>query len=689
MGNFDRRVPVVAATLILTACGGGGNSASSVGTAPAPPQSTPDSGCNGSCVTAQSLLGAGDVQKVIAQAAAEAQAQGKPAVIAIVDRVGNVLAVYRMAGAPSLVTITSQRSPPVMGGLENLSVPSELAAIAKAITGAYLASEGNAFSTRSASQVVQQHFTPGDFGTPAGPLFGVQFSQLPCSDLSQRFAVGTGAGPGPHRSPLGLSADPGGFPLYLDGTPVGAIGVAADGVYTLDADVMDRDRDVDEFIAMAGTFAYGAPADRRADRITVGGILLRFSDVEYAQLAADPAAAAPFSALTGSTLEVPGYSDGAIIAGTAFGQPASGIVPDTVLYPGQDAFVLVDGAGNNRYPPIAGTDGANALTAIEVQTLLTQALAVANHARAQIRNPPGSQARVSISVVDTNGVVLGLVRTRDAPVFGTDVSLQKARTATFNSGAYAAGDLATAPSAAAGVFTAAAADYLTDSIDFSAKSVQFNVLATSRLDAYVTRVRDFLGLPSALGDGAIAFTDRAGGNLARPLFPDGIDGTLPGPFSYPIAQWSPFKVGQQLDLVYDRLALHVAFYLQNVPPPAGPFSLSVGGTTLPALSDVPQNCTGIARLANGIQIFPGGVPIYRGNTLIGGIGVSGDGVDQDDMVGFLGVYDAGVALGGKINNAPPAMRADTLRPQGQNLRFVQCPQAPFLDTNDANPCDGK
>ena len=54
--------------------------------------------------------------------------------------------------------------------------------------------------------------------------------------------------------------------------------------------------------------------------------------------------------------------------------------------------------------------------------------------------------------------------------------------------------------------------------------------------------------------------------------------------------------------------------------------------TLPALTDVPQNCTGISRLPNGIQIFPGSVPIYRGNTLVGGIGVSGDGVDQDDMV---------------------------------------------------------
>lgn len=682
MGSIKYRVLVVAAALTLTACGGGSNSGSTTGTSPPPPQPTPDSGCNGSCATAQSLLSVADVQTVIAQAAAEAQAQGKPAVIAVVDRVGNVLAVYKMNGAPGLVTITSQRNPAVVGGLENLQVPSELAAIAKAVTGAYLSSEGNAFSSRTASQIVQQHFNPGDFGTPSGPLFGVQFSQLPCSDLSQHFTTGAGVGPGPHRSPLGLSADPGGFPLYKGGTPVGGVGVAADGVYTLDPEVMDKDRDIDEYIAMAGTFGYGAPVDRRADRITAGGISLRFTDVEYAQLASNPAAAAPFSSLTGNAIKVPGYADPAIIPGTAFGQTASGIVPDATLYSGQDAFVLIDGAGHNRYPPIAGTDGSNALTASEVQTLLTQALAVANHARAQIRNPLGSQARVSVSVVDTNGVVLGLARTRDAPVFGTDVSLQKARTAMFNSGAYAAGDMASATSAAPGVFTAAAADYLADTVNGA--NVQFTIVSTSHLTDYVTRLRAFLGLPNALGDGAIAFTDRAGGNLARPFFPDGVDGTPPGPFSYPLNQWSPFNDGLQLDLVYNRIAFHVAFYLQQVGA-----TVKVGATTLPALPDVAQNCTGIARLPNGIQIFPGSVPIYRGTTLVGGIGISGDGVDQDDMVSFLGLHNAGVALGGKIGNAPPAMRADTLRPQGQNLRFVECPQAPFIDTNDANPCNGK
>ena len=57
--------------------------------------------------------------------------------------------------------------------------PTTFAAISKAVTGAYLSSsQGNAFSTRTANQIIQEHFDPGVAGTPSGPLFGVQFSQL-------------------------------------------------------------------------------------------------------------------------------------------------------------------------------------------------------------------------------------------------------------------------------------------------------------------------------------------------------------------------------------------------------------------------------------------------------------------------------------------------------------------------------
>ena len=59
-----------------------------------------------------------------------------------------------------------------------------------------------------------------------------------------------------------------------------------------------------------------------------------------------------------------------------------------------------------------------------------------------------------------------------------------------------------------------------------------------------------------------------------------------------------------------------------------------------------------ARLQNGMQIFPGGVPIYRGGTLVGAIGVSGDGIDQDDMIGFLGLPTTAARAGRRIGNAP-------------------------------------
>ena len=39
---------------------------------------------------------------------------------------------------------------------------------------------------------------------------------------------------------------------------------------------------------------------------------------------------------------------------------------------------------------------------------------------------------------------------------------------------------------------------------------------------------------------------------------------------------------------------------------------------------------------SGIVWFPGSVPLYRGDRVIGGLGVSGDGVEQDDYVSLLG-----------------------------------------------------
>ena len=68
-----------------------------------------------------------DVETVLSQAIAEAIARGISGTIAIVDRVGNVLAVFRMDGAATTATITSGGV--VTTGLEGLVVPDTLAAI--------------------------------------------------------------------------------------------------------------------------------------------------------------------------------------------------------------------------------------------------------------------------------------------------------------------------------------------------------------------------------------------------------------------------------------------------------------------------------------------------------------------------------------------------------------------------------
>lgn len=686
MGKMRRSSFVLPAAIALamglSGCGGSSNSGDPVGTAPPPSNNTGDSGCTGSCVNSSSFLSETDIRRIVAQAAAEAAARNTPAVIAVVDRVGNVLGVYRMNGSKVTVRVGTQRG--VVGGLEGLRVPSELAAIAKAVTGAYLSSEGNAFSTRTASQIVQEHFNPGEFNAPAGPLFGVQFSQLSCSDFVTRDAGGIG--PGPHRSPLGLSADPGGFPLYKAGTPIGGVGVAADDDYTLDPVIGDSDRDTDELIATAATFGFAAPLDRRGDRITADGKTFRFSDVDFTHLSVAPGSTGDLAAL-GAFRSVPAYTDGVVRAGVVFGTPASGFRADTTLYPGRDAFVLVDASGAQRYAPIAGTDGPGAITAEEARIVIDEGLAVANRARAQIRRPLSTPARVSLSVVDSNGVVLAFARTRDAPVFGADVSLQKARTAALYSSDQAASELT----------TRAAVSYFNGALlpsESAPDRFNLTVVGTSNIGNYVSRTRDFLGLPNALGDGAIAFTDRAGGNLSRPFYPDGIISPQPGPFSNPYEQWSPFHDGIQLDLVYTSLAFHVAHYVNQLGLPIFLEGELLAGAPRPGFPIVvadppPGSCGGTQRLANGIQIFPGSVPIYRGNRLVGAIGISGDGVDQDDMVAFLGLHNAGIRLNTGIGNAPREIRADTLVPNNARLRYVQCPQAPFIGSDEQNVCEGK
>lgn len=505
-------------------------------------------------------LTAVEVDRIVRQAAAEAQRIGLKAHIAVTDQEGNILARFRMAGAPD-----STRVRPKPGedgrrghGLEGLDLPATFAAVTKAGTGAFLSSGGNAFSTRTASFIVQDHFPPLVDFTPGGPLFGVQFSSLPCTDVKSP------------PLPAGLSADPGGLPLYKSGLVVGGVGVEGDGSYTLDPDPADSDAPPEEQAAAAGARGFEAPDLVRADRILADGIRLPYVNAQ---------AGSGGSAAAGDYLDGP--RDG---AASAF-RPA--------------ALGDLSGESDPRFPTRAGS----LLSADEVTRILTQAARQASVTRAAIRQPLGSAARVSIAVVDVDGSILGNFRTADAPVFGFDVAVQKARTASFFSRRGAADDLRRAGLAA----------YLVD------------------------------GVPL---DGSVAYTSRAVGFLAQPLYPPGIDGTDAGPFSSPRAEWSPFNTGLQLDLVEDAVFVFLA-------------TVRGGGGCSAA----------IPALANGITIFPGGVPLYKNGALAGAIGVSGDGVDQDDLIASAGA--AGF-------DAPAEKRCDQLIVRGVRLPYVKLPRHPDL-----------
>jgi uncharacterized protein GlcG (DUF336 family) len=428
--------------------------------------------------------------------------------------------------------------------------------------------------------------------------------------------------------------------LYKNGRLVGGLGVIADTVYGLDLDITDVDADVDEILAVSGSLGFEPPAEIRANRITADGRSFRFVDTTVTG-----SSVLSLAGLPGQLVQVDGYfsSAGGIRAGMAYGLPGSGIRRDTGSFSAQGGFVLVDALNNNLYPVRAATDGG--LSAAESQQILSAALAVSLRTRAQIRAPASQPAQVTISVVDTNGNVLGLVRGPDAPVFGIDVSLQKARTAAFMSHPSAGAELLALPAASSPLPG-----------------------PTASIGPYVTALRTFVNNPTALSDG-MAYSMRAIGNLSQPFFPDGISANPNGPLGRPIAQWSPFSNGIQLDLSLNAI----------VQAAAAPVGAATG-------------CTGLSRLKNGMQIFAGGVPIYRTvagtSQLMGAIGVSGDGIDQDDMIAFKGLANAAAALGTGIGHAPTDLRADTLLFTGGRLRYVQCPVAPYINSAEQNVCNG-
>jgi uncharacterized protein GlcG (DUF336 family) len=127
-------------------------------------------------------------------------------------------------------------------------------------------------------------------------------------------------------------------------------------------------------------------------------------------------------------------------------------------------------------------------------------------------------------------------------------------------------------------------------------------------------------------DRGIALTTRTLGFVSQPFYPPGIDGTAPGPLF-------ALALQNQLPAQFDRWG--------NAPPDPG--------------------------YQNGLTFFPGSVPLYKNGELVGALGVSGDGVEQNDLIAFDG---------GRGFEPPPELLITNFTFDGVRLPYLKFPESP-------------
>ncbi len=219
------------------------------------------------------------------------------------------------------------------------------------------------------------------------------------------------------------------------------------------------------------------------------------------------------------------------------------------------------------------------VTAADVTQIVQQGLTESLRVRAAIRLPLGSRTRMVYAVTALDGELLGLFRQRDATIFSIDVAVGKARNVAY----YA--------------------------------------------DASVLQPIDQIpGVPAGA-----AFTSRTFRFLAEPRFPSGVDDSDPN------ATFSILTdVADATGLPLTTAANKIPLVESQAAIPVSAFDSIVGNNAFFPSTNLrdPDNILN----QNNVVFFPGSTPIYDPDTgaLIGGFGVSGDGVDQDDVVTFFG-----------------------------------------------------
>ena len=352
-------------------------------------------------------LQAADVQQIVQAAVNSVNVD---MVVAVVDRAGFVLGVFRTQNAPA-------------SGAGNFgqSLDANDLAVTLARTGAFFSNDQAPLSSRTVRFISGIHFPPGVTNQPPADLYGIENTNRGCtlvpgaafqSQIPPSLALGGGFGPGVITGKAdvndsnALAVNPGGVPIFYQNVVVGGIGVVTAA----------SDPNVAEFAAFSGATTQRSgpagvfgPTPASPGVVFIGGVALPFVN----QASRPSAVSAGPVTGTGSFFVTPANSAG---------QPPDG----------------------DLIAPAAGPLGG--LSASDVQTILNNAEATANATRAAIRLPIGSRTRMVIAVADLDGSVIGLRRMADSTVFSIDVAVSKARNMVyFNSSVRAAADLPGVP----------------------------------------------------------------------------------------------------------------------------------------------------------------------------------------------------------------------------------------------------
>lgn len=154
-----------------------------------------------------------------------------------------------------------------------------------------------------------------------------------------------------------------------------------------------------------------------------------------------------------------------------------------------------------------------------------------------------------------------------------------------------------------------------------------------------------------------AFSNRTFRFLAEPRFPAGVDGSTPHPFSIMNPDRNPNlnpDTAENSGAPVNAADMHDTVL--------GFDAFNPGRNFQDASTDLKKQ--------NGIVFFPGSTPIYKDGQLVGGFGVSGDGVDQDDVVTFLAAQDFLPQQNGQVS-------ADQTFVDGVRLPFIKFNRVPF------------